>query len=193
MRIDAAEYRQLDLRAHALLADQPLHDVWVIDLPGGGLDRGIADVRALVDRQAAGAATRALFALRFAIGRMLGWDRSETRRAPSPHSVASRLTDADRAASQVAPGTRDGPFSVLYVFAREAASEIENATVAAWSVQALVPRPGGYRLYWAIYVRQVGAITRPYMMLIDPFRRFIVYPSIGRALQRAWLARYGAY
>jgi hypothetical protein len=89
-------------------------------------------------------------------------------------------------ASEVAPGTRDGPFRVLYVFAREAVSEIENATVAAWSVQALVPRADGYRFYWAIYVREIGAITRPYMMLIGPFRRFIVYPSILRALRRGW-------
>ncbi len=193
MRIDPAEYRRLDLRAHALLADVPLHDVWALDLPGGGTDRRIADVRALVDLGAANRATRALFALRLAIGRVLGWDR-ERPVAPSasPHSLLPALGDADRAASEVAPGTRDGPFRVVYVFAREAVSEIENATVAAWSVQALVPRPGGYRFYWAIYVRPVGAITRAYMMAIDPFRHWIVYPSILRALRRGWDARGAA-
>ena len=63
MQIDAAEYRQLDLRAHALLAGVPLHDVWAVDLPGGGPDRRVADARALFDLGAANGATRALFAL----------------------------------------------------------------------------------------------------------------------------------
>ena len=34
MRIDPAEYWRLDLRAHALLAGAPLHDVWAVDLGG---------------------------------------------------------------------------------------------------------------------------------------------------------------
>jgi hypothetical protein len=189
VQIDAAEYRRLDLRAHTLLAGVPLHDVWAVDLPGGGPGRRVADVRALFDLGAANGATRALFALRRAIGRWLGWDRERVASAPSPNSLLTALTDADCAASEVAPGTRDGPFRVLYVFAHEAVSEIENATVAAWSVQALVPRASGYRFYWAIYVREIGAITRPYMMAIGPFRRWIVYPSILRALRRGWEAR----
>jgi hypothetical protein len=186
MQIEAAEYRGLDLRAHSLLASVPLHDVWAVDLPGGGPDRRVADVRALFDLGAANAATRALFALRRAIGTWLGWDRERGSTALAPNSLMNALSDADRAASEIAPGTRDGPFRVLYVFPREAVSEIENATVAAWSVQALVPHAGGYRFYWAIYVREIGAITRPYMMAIEPFRRWIVYPSILRALRRGW-------
>jgi hypothetical protein len=34
-----AKYVALDLRAHTLLADIPLHDVWVAHLPGGGAGR----------------------------------------------------------------------------------------------------------------------------------------------------------
>jgi hypothetical protein len=187
VRIDAPEYQRLELRAHALLAGVALHDVWAVDLPGGGPDRRIADVRALFDRGAVNGATRALFALRRAIGKAAGWDREDRESTSLPAtSLAHALSDADRAASEVAPGTRDGPFRVLYVFAREAVSEIENATVAAWSVQALVPQPGGYRFYWAIYVRAVGAITRPYLLAIEPFRRWIVYPALLRTLRRNW-------
>jgi hypothetical protein len=184
VRIDPAEYRRLDLRAHALLADAPLHDVWALDLPDGGPDRRIADVRAVFGIASANAATRALFALRRAIGRAFGWDR-EPAGVPAA-SLLHALTAADRAASEVEPGTRDGPFRVLYVFPREAVSEIQNATAHAFSVQVLIPQATGYRFYWAIHVRPVGAITRWYLRAIDPFRRWIVYPAILRALKRGW-------
>ncbi|UCC74171.1 MAG: hypothetical protein JSV86_06315, partial [Gemmatimonadota bacterium] len=39
-----AAYLSLDLRVHTLLADIPLHDVWVADLPGGGTGRTLVDV-----------------------------------------------------------------------------------------------------------------------------------------------------
>ena len=69
---------------------------------------------------------------------------------------------------------------------REAISEIRNATVHAFSVSALVERPGGYRFYWAIYVRPVGRITSWYMKAIDPFRRLIIYPAVLRQVRAAW-------
>jgi hypothetical protein len=46
MRVSSAEYLRLDLRAHDLLRDVPLYDVSVVDLPGGGAGRRIADIRA---------------------------------------------------------------------------------------------------------------------------------------------------
>jgi hypothetical protein len=69
---------------------------------------------------------------------------------------------------------------------REAISEIENATVHAFSVFALLERSHGYRLYWGIYVRPVGRITAWYMRLIDPFRRVIIYPALLRYIRAAW-------
>ena len=41
------EYRGLRLRAHELLRDIPLYDVSVVDLPGGGPGRSIADIGVL--------------------------------------------------------------------------------------------------------------------------------------------------
>ena len=84
------------------------------------------------------------------------------------------------------PGTSDGPFRVLLVTRDEAISEIQNATVHAFSVFALVGQPSGYRLYWAIYVRPVGRLTRWYMRLIDPFRRAVIYPAVLRHICAAW-------
>ena len=84
-------------------------------------------------------------------------------------------------------GTADGALRVLYELPRESASEIWNATVHAVLSYALVERENGYRLYWAVYVRSVGRITAPYMRLIDPFRRFIVYPALIRAVHAGWM------
>jgi hypothetical protein len=57
---------------------------------------------------------------------------------------------------------------------------------------ALEELPAGYRLYWAVYVKPTSPLTPVYLALIEPFRRFIVYPSLLRRVRKAWMARYGA-
>ena len=90
------------------------------------------------------------------------------------------------AESLVEPGSKDGPFRVVYVTKGEALSEIRNATVQAYLVWALKPAPHGCRLFFAIHVKPVGRWTRPYLALIAPFRRFVVYPQLLRRLHAAW-------
>jgi hypothetical protein len=187
MRVDPADFRRLDLRCHTLLADVPLHDVWAIPLDGGGPGRTMQDVRALRhdDRQPrANVWVRALFALRWWLGGIFGWD--DQRHDPPGASYVHRLTEADRLQSRVPAGTRDGPFRVLYVFDDEALSEIRNATAHGFLALALTRRGQDYVLYSGIYVKAVGRFTRLYMAVIDPFRRFVVYPALARQIQRAW-------
>ena len=187
MRVTVEEYERVDLRAHSLLADVPLHDVWAVELPGGGPDRTIVDLRALLSVEnlaATNGAVRFLFGLRAWLGRVFGWDVESPR--ASAESFLSRLSPDDRECSLVAPGTPDGPFRVLFVSPTETISEIQNSTVHAFSVFALVERSSGYRLYWAIYVRPMGRITSWYMRLIDPFRRVIIYPAVLRHIRAAW-------
>jgi Protein of unknown function (DUF2867) len=135
-----------------------------------------------------GLAFRGLFELRSALGRAFGWD--DERHDPPRGSYVNRLTDADRSQSQVAPGTREGPFRVLYVLGEEALSELRNATVHAFLALALSSRPGGYTLYLAIYVKPVSRLTKLYMALIDPFRHLVVYPALGRHAQQRWSRTY---
>jgi hypothetical protein len=192
MRVPASEFRSLGLQVHDFMASVPLADVSAIDLPGGGRARRLTDVRALVrpgDLTRAGGATRFLFALRLWLGRLFGWDRDWD--ATGPESYVSRLTPTQRAASLIAPGTADGAFHIVYALENEALTEIRNATVHAFLCSALVPRPGGYRLYWAVYVKPVSRWTRLYMLAIEPFRRFIVYPSILGRIRKTWIAKYG--
>ena len=189
MRVPPEEYLRLDLRAHDLLRGVPVYDVTVVDLPGGGDDRSLADIRALESAAPPSRAATAFFGLRRLLGRAFGWDRAPIR---PDESLLFRLSDADRRASQVTPGTLVGPFLLLYQFPRESLLETRNATVHGFIAMALARTATGYRLYWAVYVRPVSWLTRPYLIAIEPFRRFIVYPFLLRRIRRAWLAAYGA-
>jgi len=193
VRVSPAEYRALPLESHALLADVPLHDVSAIDLPGGGVGRTLGEVRALVPMGGllqANPVTRALFGLRFWLGRVFGWDHPRHDRAGA--SYLPRVSPALRARSAVAPGTMEGGFRLLYLLDGESLSEIRNATVHAFLCAALRPGPDGYRLYWGIHVQPTSRLTPLYMALIEPFRRFLVYPAMFGRLRRAWISRYGA-
>ena len=187
MRIPPAEYLSLPLRAHELLRDVPLYDVTVVDLPGGGAGRSLADVRALDSAAPPSHAVSALFGLRRVLGRALGWDHRPMR---GEEARLARLSEDDRRASAITPGTPSGPFLMLYQRPRESLAETRNATVHGWVCTALAPTATGYRLYLGVYVLPVSWITRPYLALIEPFRRFIVYPAMLGRIRRAWVAAY---
>ena len=192
--VEPARWLALDLRAHSLLADVPLHDVWRVDLPGRDRVCTMPAVRALlhpapsgragVGAERPGLAVRALLGLRWFLGSLLGWDR-EPQHVES-WSYRSRLSEDDRARSHTAPGTLEGPFTLLYEHDAEAVSEIRNATVHAFLATAVAPAADGHALYFAVYVAPVSRWTGAYMALIDPFRRWLVYPEMMRRVRRAW-------
>ncbi len=189
MRAPPAEYLSLRLRAHELLHDVPLYDVSVVDLPDGDAGRSVADVRAVELAAAPSRIANALYGVRRFLGRVFGWDRAQLR---SEESLLSRMSERDRRESEITPGTPVGPFLLLYQFPHEALSETRNATVHGYVCTALARTATGYRLYWGVYVLPVSWLTRPYLIAIEPFRRFILYPAMLRRIRRAWLAAYGA-
>ncbi len=187
VRVPHDEFLALDIEAHALLKDVPLRDVCAVDLPGGE-ERTLADVLRLMEhgRRRPPAGVAALVAVRRFVGRLLHWDEPKDERRMDEPRYASRLTDDQRERSVVPVGKESGAVRVLYQFPYEMLGELENATVHAFSCLALVRRPGGWRLYWAIYVENVSRFTPFYMAAIEPFRRFVVYPSLLKALRAAW-------
>jgi hypothetical protein len=187
--ISPEEFRALPLRVHGLLAGVPLHDVWAVDLPRA---RGPMTLDALYRRTRANGSlgrypvpVRALVGLRLSLGRIFGLDR-----APSPRDggapFAARLTPEDRARSSVPPGTRQGMFSIVYRYANEQLVELANRTVHAAAASALAETATGYRFYFAVYVAKAGFATALYMALIDPFRKYVVYPALLRNIRDAW-------
>lgn len=187
MRVAPAEFLALDLEAHALLRDVPLRDVSIVDLPGGGSGRTIADVRRLLHeaRRRHPLHVRVLVGVRRFLGRTFRWDIG-----PSEASYASRLSDDQRARSRSPSGSVEGPLRLVYEFPNEAVGEVRNATVHAFVCMALQPRAGGYRFYFAVYVANVSPLTPLYMAIIEPFRRFLVYPALLGNLRAAWVAVY---
>jgi hypothetical protein len=190
-RISTQELERLPLRAHDLLAGVPLHDVWAVDLPRVRAGITLAEfVRATGARPfSLSPVVRALLGVRFFVGRLLGWDREPD--ATARETFAARLTAADRARSLAPPGAREGPFRVVYRFENEQLLELSNRTAHAAALSALVERAEAYRFYFAVYVRSVGRLTPVYMALIDPFRRWIVYPSLLRGVRANWRHAFG--
>jgi hypothetical protein len=151
-RIDAADHLARPWRVHALAAAEGLvvHDVWEVAAPlpaGVPLARWVEAFR--TERWSA--ASRALFALRWAVGRLLGWDRAGRGFLP------------------------------VYAEREEQLSRIENRTVTGYLHLSLVER----RPRLAVYVRPHGRLGRAYLRLIEPFRRWVVYPSLLAAGARA--------
>jgi hypothetical protein len=187
MRISEEAFRQLPLRVHTFLADVPVHDVWALHLHGNIEGCTLREFQARFmhhNRQRVHPVVKSLFWLRGRLGEWFGWDQDMPQDLTS--SYLQRLTDADRARSLTPPGSTSGPFRVLYVFDNELLYEVINRTVHAFSLMAMTPAPHGHTVYWAIYVKQVSWLTPLYMALIDPFRRFLVYPLLIRNMERAW-------
>src|SRR4051812_16224880 len=105
MRASPVEYLSLPLRAHDLMRDVPLYDVSTVDLPGGGVGRTVADVRAIESSAKPSRVANVLYAARCILGRTFGWDRVQMR---AQDSLVSRLTERDLLESEISPGTADG-------------------------------------------------------------------------------------
>jgi hypothetical protein len=191
-RISTQEFEQLPLRVHAFLAGVPIHDVWAVDLPrrraGITLDQFLrgAGERLFTPSPV----VRALLNIRWFVGRLLGWDRE--RHATIRETFATRLTPADRSRSLEPAGTPAGLFRIVYRFENEQLLEVINRTAHAAALSTLVETRDGYRFYFGVYVRSVGPLTPVYMALIDPFRKFIVYPSLLRSVRVTWNRTFGS-
>jgi Protein of unknown function (DUF2867) len=127
---------------------------------------------------------RALFHLRFFLGRIFRLE-AEPKGAFAA-SFGNRLTAEDRARSSVVSGTLEGLFRVVYRFENEQLLEIQNRTVHAAALSALAEKADSYRFYFAVYVRQGTWFTRFYMGLIDPFRKWIIYPALLKKIRVTW-------
>jgi hypothetical protein len=191
-QISAEEFERLPLRVHDFLAGVPLHDAWAVDLPrrrsGITLDEFLRTASA--HPLTLPPAVRALVKLRLFVGRLLDWDREPAETAQE--TFATRLTDADRSKSLVAAGAREGAFWVVYRFENEQLLELANRTVHGALLSALVETANAYRFYLGAYVRKVSWFTPVYMALIDPFRSFLVYPSLLRSVRARWNESFGA-
>jgi hypothetical protein len=172
---------------HTFLADIPLHDVWAVDLPTHPDGVTLSEVLRRASQNGMNRLppmARALFRRRFFVGRIFRLEAEPNDALAA--SFSSRLTPVDRARSLVVSGTPEGLFRVVYRFENEQLLEAQNRTVHAAALSALVKREDSYRFYFAVYVRQRTWITPFCMALIDPFRKWIIYPALLKNIRATW-------
>lgn len=179
-------------RIHEFAEGFRLEDVWVLPTPGataGDFPEFVEMMHSLdLDNGGRSRAARALFAIRWALGRAFGWDDDGERSTRWSPTLRERVP-ADLAAT--ARGDLDSaPFTALYCLEREYAGEMINSTMhgivhLGWVADG----DGGYRGQMAVLVKPKGWLGQLYMAFIKPFRYAIVYPAMTRHVERAWRSR----
>ena len=191
MRLPDSAHATRPWRIHELTPDFELEDVWALPTPGGPDDfpRLVELFGSLDPSEDASCAVRALFALRWKVGGLLGWDDASSGLGSRVPTLRDRLPD-DLRDSPSGPDTDALPFSPLYLIDDEFAAEIANRTMHGVMHLGWVPDgAGGYRGQMAVLVRRNGVFGGAYMAAIGPFRHLVVYPRMLRELGRRWQAR----
>ena len=190
MRLPKSAHTSSQWRVHELASDFRLEDVWALPTPGGP-----DDFPRLVKQMAAGdtsnnpsRAARALFAVRWKLGELLGWDDPDFGVGARVPTLRERLPD-DLRDGPAGPDFPTLPFSSVYMTDNEWAAEIANRTVHGVMHIGWVPDgAGGYRGQMAVLVKPNGLLGTAYMAAIAPFRHLIVYPPLMRGIGRDWEA-----
>jgi hypothetical protein len=136
-------------------------------------------------------AARTLWALRWKLGELLGWDGPDAGLGSRVPTLRDRLP-ADLRDAPPGPEFDSLPFTSLYLLEDEWAAEAANRTMHGVMHIGWVPDGnGGYRGQMAVLVKPNGLFGTTYMAAIRPFRHMIVYPPLMRLIEREWRARAG--
>jgi hypothetical protein len=192
MRLPTTAHTSQPWRIHEIAHDFAVEDVWALPTPGGPDDfpELLALVRASDPERGSSAVVRALFAVRWKVGELLGWDDDASGLGTRVATLRDRLA-ADLSDGPVAPEMSPSlPFRSLYVTDREYAAEIANRTMHGVLHLGWVPDgQDGYRGQMAVLVKRNGLLGHAYMAAILPFRHFIVYPRMLDEIERRWRSR----
>lgn len=188
MRLPDAAHTGQPWRIHELTPDFRLQDVWAFRAPAGGPDdfpAAVAAIQASHDTAAEPLPVRFLFAVRWKLGALFGWDDDAQGLAKRVRSLRTRLP-RDLAEAPVGPDASAMPLTTIYELDDECARELANRTVHAVMHLGWAPvASGGHELRMAVLVKPNGLFGRLYMAAIAPFRHLVVYPSLTRRWERA--------
>ncbi len=201
MRLPNTAHTSRPWRIHELTCDFRLEDVWALPTPGGPDDL-VRVVQWVASPGEDPFLVRALFALRWKLGELFGWDEPGSGVGERVRSLRERLP-ADLLEAPRGPGLRavpgreeaDGPpiFSSVYQTHDEWVAELTNQTAHALMHIGWVPDESGpgYHAQMAVLVKPNGWLGKAYMAAIKPFRYLIVYPALMRQIEREWRASAG--
>jgi hypothetical protein len=180
-------------RIHELTSDFRLEDVWELPVTGGPDEflRLVQGFASADPSQGSSGPVRALFAIRWKLGRLLNWDAPDAGLGSRVPTLRDRLP-MDLRGGPSGPDFDALPFTSLYLTDDEWAAEIANRTMHGVMHIGRVPdETGGFRVQMAVLVKPNGLLGNAYMAAIRPFRHLIVYPSMLRQIEREWRARAG--
>jgi hypothetical protein len=191
MQLPNSAHTSRPWRIHELTRDFRLEDVWALPTPGGP-DEFPKLVQAFAEGDTSQGSSRAasmLWALRWKLGELFGWDAPDAGLGSRVPTLRDRLP-ADLRDAPSGPEFDTLPFTSLYLLDDEFAAEVANRTVHGVMHLAWVPDgTGGYRGQMAVLVKPNGRFGSAYMAAIRPFRHLIVYPPMLQQLEREWRAR----
>jgi hypothetical protein len=178
MRLSNSAHTSCPWRIHELTRDFRLEDVWGLRAHGPGDFRSAVEMIASLDpARSSSHAVRTLFALRWKIGELLGWDEAGAGLGTRVQTLRKRLPEDLR--DRPGPEFDALPFTSLYLLDDEFAAETANQTMHGVMHIGLVPDGrGGYLGQMAVLVKPNGLFGRAYMAAIRPFRHLIVYPPL---------------
>jgi hypothetical protein len=188
MRIPNSEFTERPWRIHELADDFQVEDVWSLPTPGGPdeLSRFARGFTAPSTNEIADKATSALFAIRWRLGKIFGWDKEDEGVKNRVASLRERLPD-DLANGDRGPDFSDVPFRSVYMTDTEWVSELANRTVhALMHVGWVADGEGVYHAQMTALAKPNGAFGRLYMASIKPIRYTIVYPQLVRSIGKNW-------
>lgn len=188
-RIAEATYTEQPWRIHEFTSDFDVEDVWSYRTPGAGPDdfpRMLAAMRGRGGLAKQPRVVRFLFAVRWKLGELFGWDDPSAGVGERVTSLRDRLPDDLRAAPR-GPDDAGMPLKAVYELDREAARELANKTVhTVMHLGWVQGADGDYGLRMTVLVKPNGRFGRLYMAAIAPFRHLLVYPALTRQWERAW-------
>lgn len=193
MRLPDSAHTSHQWRIHELTPDFRLEDVWRIGAPGRPDDRETAEelLVSLDPAHSSSLAVRTLFAMRWKIGGLLGWDGEDGGLGARVPTLRDRLPADLR--NTAPPQLEALPFTSLYVTDDEFAAEIANRTMhGVLHIKLVADDAGGHHGQMAVLVKPNGPLGAAYMAAIKPFRLLLVYPAILGEFERQWQARADA-
>jgi hypothetical protein len=193
MRLSNTAHTSRPWRIHELTRDFRLEDVWALPTPGRPDDfpRLVQQFASADPSQTLPGAARTLWAIRWKLGGLLGWDGPDAGLGSRVPTLRDRLP-VDLRDAPSGPDFDALPFTSLYLLEDEWAAEIANRTMHGVMQLGWVPDgTGGYRGQMAVLVKPNGLLGTAYMAAIRPFRHLIVYPALMREIEQEWRARPG--
>ena len=183
MKLPDASHLAQPWRIHALTPDFRLEDVWALPAAGaaGDFPRLVKLIAAGDPSEGGSAIARALFAIRWKLGALFGWD--------DPDDAVPTLRERVPAGLEGGPEFRALPFSSLYLTDDEWAGEIANRTMHGVMHLGWVPDGDG-RLPWPDgRAGQAQRAPRRGVHGRDPaVPAPLVYPPMLRELGHRWRA-----